>query len=141
VRFTTDGTKPSTASADVESCAMNLPAAILSNNGTGSGTELGIDMDITGMMIINQRTTTLSAYEQMHNGGSPDYIMTICGIEIYVSSTQTDTTTTQQSGASTEASSVWLVVGGVLALAVVGVGAALYWCAGGGADRQDAQVF
>mmetsp|Transcript_19700 Transcript_19700/g.49451 ORF Transcript_19700/g.49451 Transcript_19700/m.49451 type:complete len:114 (-) Transcript_19700:540-881(-) len=109
---------------------MNLPAAILSNNGTGSGTELGIDMDITGMMIINQRTTTLSAYEQMHNGGSPDYIMTICGIEIYVSSTQTDTTTTQQSGAS----SVGSVVGGVLARAVVGgVGAALYWGAGGGA--------
>mmetsp|Transcript_17827 Transcript_17827/g.44587 ORF Transcript_17827/g.44587 Transcript_17827/m.44587 type:complete len:412 (+) Transcript_17827:250-1485(+) len=158
VRFTEDGNKPSHTLDSLNqtaNCDAVLPNSVL--DGAGGGTEVLIDRSIVGIMLIS-----------VINDG----YLTICGAQIYeqLTTTSTSTTTLQQATTQTnatttadegetseevssttadegetseEASSVGLVIGVVLALAVVGgVGAALATGAigGGGGSGEAAAV-
>eukprot|EP00392_Amoebophrya_sp_AT5.2_P017055 g17370.t1 len=157
VRFTEDGNKPSHTLDSLNqtaNCDAVLPNSVL--DGAGGGTEVLIDRSIVGIMLIS-----------VINDG----YLTICGAQIYeqLTTTSTSTTTLQQATTQTnatttadegetseevssttadegetseEASSVGLVIGVVLALAVVGgVGAALATGAigGGGGSGEGAE--
>mmetsp|Transcript_7947 Transcript_7947/g.19107 ORF Transcript_7947/g.19107 Transcript_7947/m.19107 type:complete len:348 (-) Transcript_7947:492-1535(-) len=127
VRFSVDGTKPSSADPD-SGCDFKL-SEIDNSSGPESGTEIVIGRWIRGMMIITQRASHYPA---------PASILTICGIWIYEDtsatppSTTTTTTTTPGEGDDTtpeQAGTIGVVIGVVVALAVVGAVLAV-WSSG-----------
>jgi len=78
VRFSTNGTKPSTTVHDYDAhCTHSdaqLPDLIDSNSGPGTGTVVEINMNITGMMFISNTAG---------DNPSDPWVMSLCGIDIY----------------------------------------------------------